>query len=79
MPLPSSAYHCGKWNPGWNAIPLTCLHWGMALLTQQECYEIQKPVVNAILPNMWISRNPPPPPVSLWHGAIRQLGTGTSC
>jgi hypothetical protein len=29
-------------------------------LTQKECYNIQSPVVNAILPKMGISRKPPP-------------------
>jgi hypothetical protein len=55
--------HCSsvwKGGPGlaYNSLYLHSLGYGTpsTTLTQQECYSIQKPVVNAILPKMGISR-----------------------
>jgi hypothetical protein len=51
----------GEYGLAYNSFYLPSLGYGTpaTTLTQQECYNIQKVVVNAILPKMKISRTPP--------------------
>jgi hypothetical protein len=51
----------GEYELAYNSVYLPSLGYGTpaTTLTQQECYNIQKPVVNAILPKMGISRKSP--------------------
>jgi hypothetical protein len=51
----------GKYGLAYNSLYFPSLGYGTpaTTLTHQECYDIQKPVVNAILPKMGISRKAP--------------------
>jgi hypothetical protein len=51
----------GEYGLAYNSFYLPSLGYGTPAqkLTQQECYNIQKPVVNAILPKIGISRKAP--------------------
>jgi hypothetical protein len=51
----------GESELAYNSFYLPSLGYGThaTTLAQQECYDIQKPVVNAILPKMGISRKAP--------------------
>jgi hypothetical protein len=78
-PIQHSSVWKGESGLAYNSFYLPSIGYGTpaTTLTQQECYKIQKPVVNAIFPKMGINRKSHRS-VVFWYGSVWWTWIGTS-